>query len=632
MTVQSEVSRAVYFGNGVTVLFPVPFRFLDNSHVQLLLQGPDPSIPPVTLVETTNYSLTGARAAAGGAALLVVAPAIGYTLVIQRNVPLTQLIDFKANDPFPEESAENGLDQLTMAMQEAMDVIDRSIHYGPTQIGARAQLPPLVPLAPVVVAADGLGFEMGSPSGTGDMLLRPDLAAADAAKGSSLVSFAQAGAGAVFRTVRDKLRENVVTPEDFGAVGDGVTNDTAAMTAFFNSAKANPNITHRLAKKTYGISAALPTIDVSNVIITGMGASLHDAVPRISGSVIKWIGASGFAAPIIKLTATAGAGLQRLSNIQFTGIGIDCDDGAADFAMEVLSTFQSNIDVVISNPAVVGISLNVISGAIGEAKDTQLNYIRAVTRSVEAPNAIGMIAGGDSVANTSFNEIELLAQHKNAPALKCTNSDNNRFYVRSFVAGGGTALYNVELHGGPTSPLRSRAELFMILSSSLPLRAFGTGTYVVGSTGHSIYSLDKANGTPDPVVDVGASVFWSSSTGAMMNTSPVQYTPTVAASSGTITTASASAQYFDRGNIRYYKGIVTITTNGTGAGVLNVSLPSVVVGATGTIANGMERAITGKAVQGYADAGASLVGLRFYDGTYPGANGHVINFQGWYQI
>lgn len=57
-----------------------------------------------------------------------------------------------------------------------------------------------------------------------------NLAATGPGKGANLVGFIQAGSGAVARTVQDKTRETV-SIKDFGAVGDGVTDDTASFSA-----------------------------------------------------------------------------------------------------------------------------------------------------------------------------------------------------------------------------------------------------------------------------------------------------------------------------------------------------------------------------------------------------------------
>ncbi|MFN3983775.1 MAG: glycosyl hydrolase family 28-related protein, partial [Caldilinea sp.] len=51
--------------------------------------------------------------------------------------------------------------------------------------------------------------------------------------GSVLVGYQPAGTGAVTRTVQDKLRESV-SIKDFGAIGDGFTNDSAAFVAFLD--------------------------------------------------------------------------------------------------------------------------------------------------------------------------------------------------------------------------------------------------------------------------------------------------------------------------------------------------------------------------------------------------------------
>jgi len=92
---------------------------------------------------------------------------------------------------------------------------------------------------------------------------------ASGATSATNVSFTQAGAGAVERTVETKLNESV-SVKDFGATGDGTTDDTAAIQAAIDATElSNTGIVH-FPPGNYKISATLTLSDIG-VILRGNG-------------------------------------------------------------------------------------------------------------------------------------------------------------------------------------------------------------------------------------------------------------------------------------------------------------------------------------------------------------------------
>lgn len=72
-------------------------------------------------------------------------------------------------------------------------------------------------------------------TGAASAILRAELLLASDTTGGQIVGFKQSGTGAVIsRKIQDKLRETI-SIKDFGAIGDGVTDDTAAITSFFTA-------------------------------------------------------------------------------------------------------------------------------------------------------------------------------------------------------------------------------------------------------------------------------------------------------------------------------------------------------------------------------------------------------------
>lgn len=154
MTVSTTTSRADYTGNGVTTAFTVPFYFLDNTHIQVLRTQISTSVT-TTLTLTTDYTVSGAGVSAGGTVTCLVAPTTDQKISILRNIPLTQLIHYVPNDPFPAASHEQALDQLTMEVQQLNEVQTRSLTLSKATTGVSATLPN--PYASRLIGWDGSG-------------------------------------------------------------------------------------------------------------------------------------------------------------------------------------------------------------------------------------------------------------------------------------------------------------------------------------------------------------------------------------------------------------------------------------------------------------------------------------------
>jgi len=81
--------------------------------------------------------------------------------------------------------------------------------------------------------------------------------------GSTLVGFNQSGVGAISRTVEAKLREFLVSVKDYGAVGDGVTDDRNAINAAFTEVLSRGYGTVFFPAATYRITGSIG--DITNV-------------------------------------------------------------------------------------------------------------------------------------------------------------------------------------------------------------------------------------------------------------------------------------------------------------------------------------------------------------------------------
>lgn len=191
------------------------------------------------------------------------------------------------------------------------------------------------------VSGTTLTFSQAPVSGTDNIEFVNWYTAAIGSTSADLVTYTPSGSGAVARSAASKFGDTV-SVKDFGAVGDGVTNDTtaiqAAITAAANKSVYFPSGTYvvttltvaspcrlfgqGILKKTTAASSALLTLNTSDIDIDGLefrGASF-DATPPTTV----------FLDTAIKVYGTSSVSPYRRFNI--TNVKVN---GFAGFAMDI---------------------------------------------------------------------------------------------------------------------------------------------------------------------------------------------------------------------------------------------------------------------------------------------------------
>ena len=233
MTVTNETSRTSAEGTSGEQIVPFLFPIVDNSDIKVYTRVTSTGVQ-APLAETTHFTVL--NNGDSGGSITTVAPyvASGTEIHIVRDTPNTQGLDLEQGGTFNAESLEDAFDKNCKLITENVDALDRTIRFPETDpTTAFGELPNSKDRASKLFTFD----PAGKPAATTTI---PEGSVTFSAIGTNIAEAANAGTerGLIELSSTDTVEFAdliVKSPwrdvRAYGATGDGVTDDHAAIVA-----------------------------------------------------------------------------------------------------------------------------------------------------------------------------------------------------------------------------------------------------------------------------------------------------------------------------------------------------------------------------------------------------------------
>jgi hypothetical protein len=353
MTISSTTVRNSYSGDGTTDTFTYNFKIFQDSDIQVIIRSANGTETIKTI--TTHYTVTDAGVSAGGTVVFTAGniPTATETVVLRRNIPQTQAIDYIANDPFPAESHEEGLDRATMAIQQIQEEVTRSLKLSKTNTMTSTEFTVgAADRANKILAFDAAGEisvtqELGTYKGTDTTITTEAYVQRDIVKSTSATQLNN-----VYICVGDSVVGDLLTDTDhFDLLVDAVSAATSATAAASSATDAE---TAQTAAETAQTAAELAETNAETAETNAETAETNAAASEAAAAASEANAATSEtnAATSETNAATSESNASTSASTATTQAGIATTQaGNASTSASNASTSESNAATSESNAA-----------------------------------------------------------------------------------------------------------------------------------------------------------------------------------------------------------------------------------------------------------------------------------------
>ncbi|MFN3826936.1 MAG: glycosyl hydrolase family 28-related protein [Micavibrio sp.] len=406
--------------DGEETSFVFSFPIFSVSDLKVYLDG---------ALQYSGYDVAGAGETTGGSVTFDEAPDSGVVVTLERTLAYERVTDFLEGGDFSARALNNELDYIVAALQQLSRDQEGMLHYLRTEEPSPVTLPPRNQRAGKALGFDASGHPVA-------ISLEGSMAAPD---------YTASGMGAETRTSSDKFSD-VVSVKDFGAVGDGLTDDTLALQQALtaHSSVFLPTGTYLITAPLYldekqalygvGQSSVIKAQNNSFISIEVVAGSACLANFRIEGGLIG-----------IRLAGRTGPCVQNLiAGLQIVGANTGLQlDGYDD---PDKPCYWNNIrDVLIEQPLLHGVHLTLSDD--GDTPNANRFYaVRVYSKGAETSGSGFYIEYGQ--LNNSFIDCEANMNGESAACCFRVGAGSDKTLILNLLCESSEGVPNIQLDDG----------------------------------------------------------------------------------------------------------------------------------------------------------------------------------------